>query len=113
MDCNLTWEKLAILRQKWKEYIARLTEYTPTHVELANKIARADFHGAYMKVIASSEARWVGIEGIVYEETKHTFLVMTQDGQCSILPKARCTFEVQIDNRRNAQLRGQGLIDRL
>lgn len=63
------------LHTLWKEYISDLIE---SQSNIESLMLRADYHGALIKVIQSKAPQMVGIEGIIIQETKNTFKVITQ-----------------------------------
>lgn len=68
-----TWEDTAALRSAWRTYASVLE----TRPEVAHKIAPSlDFHGAVLAVIKSPIESYVGICGVVVEETQQTFRIL-------------------------------------
>ena len=54
-------------------------------------IALEEFIGKHIKIIDSKDLGMIGIEGIVVDETKNTFTILS-NGKEKIIPKAPNTF---------------------
>lgn len=68
-----TWEDTATLRKAWRAYAAILT----TRPEVAHKIAQSlDLHGAVIAAVKSPVESYVGVVGVVVEETPQTFRIL-------------------------------------
>lgn len=57
------------------------------------KLLKADYHGAHLRVVKSSNPSILFITGIVVKETRHTFVVCTTDNKFKTLPKKCTVFE--------------------
>lgn len=51
-------------------------------MDLSMKILKADLHGAVVKVVSSLCSPFVGIEGILVQETQNTFKIITRENKC-------------------------------
>lgn len=58
-------------------------------------VAHHELVGLRGRVVDSSDTSHVVIEGRVVEETKHTFVFETDDGEKTV-PKAHTTFEFEL-----------------
>ncbi|KAJ1721859.1 RNase P/RNase MRP complex subunit [Coemansia erecta] len=83
------------LNRMWNEYARRLLgEKAKGGLDLA-RLVKADLHGAELKVLRSKCPGFVGIQGIVAQETKNVFRVVTADDRLLTVPKARSVFEIR------------------
>lgn len=67
--------------------------------QILNRLLKADLHGAIMKVIRSKCPSYVGIEGIVILETKHTFTLITESNAVKVIPKPNNVFSLGLRDR--------------
>lgn len=74
-----------------------IDEVIGTHSGLigAEKFAKADYHGAYIKVVQSRCPSLVGLEGLVIQETEGTFRLMCKDNKLRTVPKGHTVFALQ------------------
>jgi RNase P/RNase MRP subunit p29 len=77
-------------------------------------LMRADLHGAHLRVSRSSTPSRVGTEGIVIDETLHTFRLVKEDDAIVTVPKAACHFVLTPGTRAGvtATLVGSNLVAR-
>ncbi|XP_032709608.1 ribonuclease P protein subunit p29-like [Lontra canadensis] len=61
------------------------------------KLFKADLHGALVSVTKSKCPSYVGITGILLQETKHVFKILTKEDRLKVIPKLNCVFAVEID----------------
>ena len=76
------------------------------------KILRSDFHGAMVEVISSRNATYVGLKGIVIQETLRTFKIVTEENQTKIILKSVCIFALAIENNTAFIINGNTLVYR-
>lgn len=87
------------LHTLWEGYMAELYNMGPNPSLFAQKLLKADFHGAILKgkilcrharecvfiyktpVVQSSNPSYVGLTGIVVKETLSTFVLITQENR--------------------------------
>nr|XP_012630659.1 ribonuclease P protein subunit p29 [Microcebus murinus] len=88
------------LHQLWKQYVRDLCNGlkpdTPPQMIQA-KLLKADLHGAAISVTKSRCPSYVGVTGILLQETKHVFKIITKDDCLKVIPKLNCVFTVEID----------------
>ncbi|XP_032892326.1 ribonuclease P protein subunit p29 isoform X2 [Amblyraja radiata] len=79
----------------------RLFELNPEQQRSTNviqtKLMKADFHGAIVTVVKSKCPSYVGITGIILQEMKHIFKIITVENQIKVIPKQNNIFSVEID----------------
>ncbi|XP_049642197.1 ribonuclease P protein subunit p29 [Suncus etruscus] len=88
------------LHDLWKQYIRDLCnglkpDTQPQMVQA--KLLKADLHGAIVSVTKSKCPSYVGVTGILLQETKHVFKIITKDDHLKVIPKLNCVFTVEID----------------
>lgn len=88
------------LHELWKQYIRDLCNGlkpdTQPHLIQA-KLLKGDLHGAIISVTKSKCPSYVGVTGILLQETKHVFKIITKDDQLKVIPKLNCVFAVEVD----------------
>ncbi|KAM4639582.1 ribonuclease P protein subunit p29 [Amazona ochrocephala] len=88
------------LHQLWKQYIRDLChglrpESQPYVVQ--SKLLKADLHGAIITVAKSKCPSYVGITGIVLQEFKRVFKIITKEDKLKVVPKFNNVFSFEID----------------
>lgn len=84
-----TFEKVNLL---WQQYAKSNT------IRDASSVFKLDLHGCQLTCTASRNPTLIGSEGIVVQETKNTFLVITKTNRLLTLPKRESIFEFKINN---------------
>ncbi|XP_073411134.1 ribonuclease P protein subunit p29 [Dendrobates tinctorius] len=88
------------LHELWKQYIRELCNGlrpgTQTQM-IQSKILKADLHGAAVTVFKSKCPSYVGLAGIILQESKHVFRIITEEDKLKVVPKLNCVFSVEID----------------
>ncbi|CAK6436554.1 unnamed protein product [Pipistrellus nathusii] len=88
------------LHELWKQYIRDLCnglrpDSQPQAIQA--KLLKADLHGAIVSVTKSKCPSYVGVTGILLQETKHVFKVLTEGDRLKVIPKLGCVFSVETD----------------
>ncbi|PVU94103.1 hypothetical protein BB561_002806 [Smittium simulii] len=81
----------------WSEYILRVLANS-TGPNAAQKIIKADFHGSILSVVKAKCYSLVGKEGIVIQETKNTFKIITKTNNLLVIPKTNTIFEMKVSS---------------
>ncbi|KAJ9088070.1 RNase P/RNase MRP complex subunit [Entomophthora muscae] len=93
-DCQ-KYDLFLPLNELWKQYISDLCQgQIPSRI--LQKLLRADFHGSILTITKSTSPNLIGLSGIVAQETKNAFLVITKQDRLITLPKAGSVFSLQI-----------------
>ncbi|XP_046842716.1 ribonuclease P protein subunit p29-like [Xenia sp. Carnegie-2017] len=98
---NQRYELFLPLHEMWKEYMKEIMgetnqcETTKTKF-LASKIIKADFHGAILTVSKSKCPSYVGLSGIMIQELKNVFKIITKQNELKTLPKINSVFTVDV-----------------
>ncbi|XP_077567813.1 ribonuclease P protein subunit p29 isoform X2 [Stigmatopora nigra] len=94
------YELFSPLHELWKQYIFDLcnglnSKSSPDSVQ--KKLLKADFHGAIIIVIQSKCPSYVGASGIIIQEFKHVFKIITKQDRIKVIPKRNSIFKVEIN----------------
>jgi len=68
--------------------------------------------GLRVKVVKSTHPGYVGIEGLVVDETMKTIKVMDDEGKVKIIPKGCCSFRFKLPSDVIVEVEGNYLIGR-
>ncbi|KAK1161946.1 ribonuclease P protein subunit p29 [Acipenser oxyrinchus oxyrinchus] len=94
------YELFLPLHELWKQYIRELCNGLGPQVQpmmIQTKLLKADFHGAVVTVVKSKCPSYVGTTGIILQELKHMFKIITKDDKLKVIPKCNSVFSVEID----------------
>ncbi|XP_062997413.1 ribonuclease P protein subunit p29 [Elgaria multicarinata webbii] len=94
------YEIFVPLHELWKQYIRDLCnglrpEAQPQMIQA--KLLKADFHGALVTVTKSKCPSYVGITGIILQEMKHVFKIITKEDKLKVIPKLNNVFSMEVD----------------
>lgn len=84
------------LNKMWTSYIEELIQFPNSpkldlkHAGL--KMMKADLHGCYLTVKKSRCPSYVGLSGIVMQETRNMFVLVTSSDEVKRIPKAHSLF---------------------
>jgi ribonuclease P protein subunit POP4 len=96
-----SYEKFLLMNKLWQQYINKtfLTENLEFLNEdsILNILKHADFHGAIFKVVKSKCKNMIGVSGIVLQEKKNVFVLLTEKNVLKIVPKLDNLFELEIN----------------
>ncbi|KAF9998121.1 RNase P/RNase MRP complex subunit [Modicella reniformis] len=91
------YELFLPLHELWKGYMEELFGST-NPIAFTQKLLKADFHGAIITVVRSKCPTYVGITGIIAQETENVFKIITPSNALQVIPKANNVFTVPIRN---------------
>ncbi|KAK3578993.1 hypothetical protein CHS0354_034788 [Potamilus streckersoni] len=94
-----TFEQYLPLNKLWASYIQQtvnLSSMSKTNSETMERLLKADYHGCYLTVKKSKCPSYVGISGIVLQETRNMFKMITSDNTVKSIPKANSIFAFEI-----------------
>ncbi|XP_054714088.1 ribonuclease P protein subunit p29-like [Uloborus diversus] len=90
------------VHEMWKKYmkdVLQLTESLPDDLSgIYQKLLRADYHGCMLAVISSPCANYVGSKGIVVQETRNVFRLITEEDKIKTIPKKGTVFGFEFCN---------------
>lgn len=84
-----TFEKV---NQLWQQYSQQVLKDGSDSMS----IFRMDLHGAQIQCTASKNPNLIGIEGIVVQETRNTFMLIKRTNRLLTIPKRDSLFEMKI-----------------
>ncbi|KAM5236177.1 LOW QUALITY PROTEIN: ribonuclease P protein subunit p29 [Ctenodactylus gundi] len=88
------------LHELWKQYIRDLCNGLKADTQpqmIQAKLLKADLHGAIISVTKSKCPSYVGVTGILLQETKHVFKIITKEDRLKVIPKLNSVFAIEID----------------
>ncbi|XP_078066932.1 ribonuclease P protein subunit p29 [Mustelus asterias] len=94
------YELFLPLHELWKQYIRDLCNGLKPDMQtqmIQTKLLKADFHGAIVTVMKSKCPSYVGATGIILQEMKHIFKIITKENKLKVIPKQNSVFSVEID----------------
>ncbi|XP_012274574.1 ribonuclease P protein subunit p29 [Orussus abietinus] len=104
---GLKYENFIPLNDLWLGYMKRMlctntflklpkSPIEPGWEAVNQKIMKADFHGAAIKVIRSKCPSLVKASGIVLQDTKGTFKIIGKDNIVRVIPKETVVFQIKL-----------------
>ncbi|XP_066511195.1 ribonuclease P protein subunit p29-like [Hoplias malabaricus] len=92
------YELFLPLHELWKQYVVELCNLRPgsNPQMIQQKLLKADFHGAVLTVVRSKCPSYVGASGILVQELKHVFKIITKENKLKVIPKRNSVFRVEI-----------------
>uniref|UniRef100_A0A3Q0RET7 Ribonuclease P protein subunit p29 n=1 Tax=Amphilophus citrinellus TaxID=61819 RepID=A0A3Q0RET7_AMPCI len=94
------YELFLPLHELWRQYIIDLCsglKPTSNPQAVQQKLLKADFHGAIITVVRSKCPSYVGTSGILVQEFKHVFKIITKEDKLKVIPKRSSVFAVEIN----------------
>ncbi|KAJ7311901.1 hypothetical protein JRQ81_006219 [Phrynocephalus forsythii] len=94
------YELFVPLHELWKQYIRDLCNGLRPDAQpqmIQTKLLKADLHGALVTVTKSKCPSYVGITGIVLQEMKHIFKIITKEDKLKVIPKLNSVFSIELD----------------
>ncbi|KAG1052044.1 hypothetical protein G6F43_005794 [Rhizopus delemar] len=82
------------LSELWQGYMSSLLDKGEANFE--QKLIKADFHGAPFTVIQSTNPSYVGVSGIVIQETLSMFKIITKENKLKQIPKNTSIFNIYV-----------------
>ncbi|ESO81963.1 hypothetical protein LOTGIDRAFT_198435 [Lottia gigantea] len=95
------YEKYIPLHNLWKDYISDLLysgDKEKSEGILTNdaqKLLKADLHGAIITVIKSRCPSYIHTTGILLQETRNTFNIITKNNKIKCIPKLHSIFTIE------------------
>uniref|UniRef100_A0A3P8RTC3 Ribonuclease P protein subunit p29 n=1 Tax=Amphiprion percula TaxID=161767 RepID=A0A3P8RTC3_AMPPE len=94
------YELFLPLQELWRQYIIELCsglKPTSSPQFVQQKLLKADLHGAILTVVRSKCPSYVGTTGILVQEFKHVFKIITKEDKLKVIPKRNSVFAVEIN----------------
>lgn len=101
LDSKASYSNYLPLQTLWTQYIEELivfpkkgNEHQMNLAVAAQKLLKADLHGCPLSVRKSRCPGYVGTSGIVIQETRNMFVMVTPSDQVKRIPKRQSVFNV-------------------
>ncbi|KAL8621699.1 hypothetical protein ACOMHN_024670 [Nucella lapillus] len=99
---NQSYSQQLVLHDAWKQY---MDELIPSDRPLSageaqnasQKILKAELQGSILTVQRSKCPSYVGLTGIVVQETRHTFVLVTPGDAVKSVPKMNSVFALELN----------------
>ncbi|XP_030835484.1 ribonuclease P protein subunit p29 [Strongylocentrotus purpuratus] len=95
------YELFEPLHQLWLDYMREaVLAHNPEMKNknmLESRLLKCELHGCILTVTRSKCPAYVGISGILLQETRNTFKVITKENKMKTIPKSQCWFMFTID----------------
>ena len=100
---QMSFEQASVLNKLWEEYIVKILPQERIGPKSSDQgrflpLLRADYHGAYIRIVGSKNKSEEGAEGIVIKETLKVFHVCYPDGKIKMHLKENIVFCLRIAN---------------
>ena len=96
-----SYENFLLMNKLWQQYINKtfLTENLEAlnQDSILNILKHADYHGSILKVVKSKCKNLIGISGIVLQEKRNVFVLLTKKNMIKTVPKPDNLFEMEIN----------------
>ncbi|RUP50252.1 hypothetical protein BC936DRAFT_139858 [Jimgerdemannia flammicorona] len=86
------------LHNLWLQYVEELFGRQGNAITHAQKLVKADYHGAIMTVVRSKCHSYIGVTGIMVQETENLFRIVTEQNRIKAVPKAASVFSFKVRN---------------
>ncbi|KAJ2809455.1 RNase P/RNase MRP complex subunit [Coemansia guatemalensis] len=99
------YELFLPLNKLWSKYMESLLGNVDADLHVAEtkhqqtllgRLIKADLHGAKMSVVRARCPNFIGISGIMAQETKNAFKFITEDDRLVVVPKTHCVFALNL-----------------
>ncbi|CAL8379866.1 unnamed protein product [Arctogadus glacialis] len=94
------YELFLPLNDLWKQYILSICNglrRSSNPQLIQQKLLKADLHGAILTVVRSKCPSYVGATGILVQEFKHIFKIITKEDRLKVIPKKNSVFAVEVN----------------
>lgn len=93
---KLSYASFVPIHLMWKDYFRELVRGESTEQA---RLLKAEYTGCFMTVAESKCPSYVGTRGIVVQETKNVFRLLTEGDVVRTVPKAHTLFAFELDGR--------------
>ncbi|KAK3746381.1 hypothetical protein QZH41_018206 [Actinostola sp. cb2023] len=93
------YEMYLPLHKLWTDYMQDILNLHANSnlKEVVPKMLKADYHGCLITVCRSKCPSYIGVTGIVLQETKNVFKIITKDDKIKAIPKGNSVFSFEIN----------------
>ena len=106
LKTKLNYAEYEKLHELWKKYAySSLMTCLPEHLNqsfalseesVLNCLKQLDYHGCFLTVTKSKVKSHIGLNGIVLQEKKNSFFILTKEGCIKLIPKQGTLFEFEL-----------------
>lgn len=93
---KLSYSSFVPIHLMWKDYYRALVREQVTE---HSRLLKAEYTGCFLTVAESRCPSYVGTRGIVVQETKNVFRLITEQNVVRTVPKAHSAFAFELDGR--------------
>lgn len=111
-DEKLDYQKYEKMNELWKGYVysclstclsksmnsSKEITYSLNEENILNCLKQIDYHGCILTVTKSTSKYHVGIRGIVLQDKKNIFVLLTKENTIKLVPKLGSLFEFELIN---------------
>ena len=101
---KLEYEKFKVMNELWQQYMNKvlinLNEKSLENLSeesVLQYVKQADLHGAIINVVRSKCKNLIGLRGIVLQEKRNVFVILTKANLIKTIPKHDNLFEIEIN----------------
>jgi len=94
---ELKYSMFVPLHQLWLQYMHDILD--PQHargLSTAERVLKADWHGAILTVVSSRSPTLVGHRGILIRESQEAFQIITDTNAVKLIPKRQSVFSISL-----------------
>jgi ribonuclease P protein subunit POP4 len=96
-NTHLRYADFSFMNQLWQSYINDLlADPALTHYKPAEKLLKADYHGAILTVTQSKNPTFIGLSGLCIQETQQNFRLITSTNALKTVPKMNNIFQFEL-----------------
>ncbi|EDO36711.1 predicted protein [Nematostella vectensis] len=94
------YELFLPLHKLWREYMQDMLklQLNSNLKGIYPRLLKADYHGCLVAVCRSKCPSYVGTTGIIIQETRNVFKIITRDDSLKMIPKANSVFSFQLED---------------
>jgi len=98
---DITYETFLKIHDLWKGYFRSAVsgEKCQNLESLQASLMKADYTGCHFVIVASKCATYIGMKGLVLQETKNVFRLINKEDQIVNIPKAGSMFAFTLDDK--------------
>ncbi|CEM09871.1 unnamed protein product [Vitrella brassicaformis CCMP3155] len=95
-DGTLSYADCLPLNELWSQYAEQLMHERLPITERGSRLAAADLHGAFVRVDKARVPSYIGLDGIIVQETEQTIRLMCQDSRLRTVVKGQVVLSVVV-----------------
>lgn len=88
------------MHELWLSYVTKVLSVDKpqflSEETVLERLRQIDYHGAMIEVVRSKTKGIIGLKGIVIQETKNVFIVVTEGDCLKVIPKEDNLFQIEV-----------------